>query len=192
MLKFPGVHSDLSTIIDTLKNAGTIVYPTDTIWGLGCDARNEEAVAKIFSIKKRKKNSPLIVLLHDENQLFDYVKEIPDVAFDLIELSTNPLTIIFENGKNVAPSILGDDGSIAIRLCTDASCLQLLRKWRKPLVSTSVNISGETAALSLNDISPEILDKVDAIYNADYIINASSPSQIIKLDANGSVSIIRK
>lgn len=186
------MHSDLSTIIDTLKNAGTIVYPTDTIWGLGCDARNEEAVAKIFSIKKRKKNSPLIVLLHDENQLFDYVKEIPDVAFDLIELSTNPLTIIFENGKNVAPSILGDDGSIAIRLCTDASCLQLLRKWRKPLVSTSVNISGETAALSLNDISPEILDKVDAIYNADYIINASSPSQIIKLDANGSVSIIRK
>ena len=190
--EIPGVYSDLSTTIDILSKAGTIIYPTDTLWGLGCDATNEEAVNKIFSIKKRKKNSPLIILLHNENQLFDYVKDIPDVAFDLMELSTKPITIIFENGKNVAPTVLGEDGSIAIRLCTDASCIDLLRKWRKPLVSTSVNVSGKPFAHSLNDIDPEIIDKVDAIYNPDFIIKSTTASQIIKLNTDGNITIIRK
>ncbi len=186
------MHSDLSTFISVLSKAGVIIYPSDTLWGLGCDAINKEAVSKIFSLKKRKKKSPLIVLLYDENKLFDYVQDVPDIAFDLIEMSDHPITIVFENGKRVADQVLGEDGSIAIRICKDSSCGDLLKKYRKPLVSTSVNISGEQFAHSISDMDPLILSEVDAIYNDDYIVERNKPSQIIRLNSNGSFNIIRR
>lgn len=186
------MHSKLSNIISVLSKAGVIIYPSNTLWGLGCDATNEEAVAKIFSLKKRKQRSPLIVLLYDENQLFDYVQDVPDIAFDLIEMSDDPITLVFENGKRVAKQVLGEDGSIAIRICKDNSCGDLLRKYRKPLVSTSVNISGEQFAHSISEMDPLILSEVDAIYNEEYIVERTKPSKIIRLNTNGSFNIIRR
>jgi L-threonylcarbamoyladenylate synthase len=190
--EIPGVYSEISSIITILKEGGSIIYPTDSIWGLGCDATNETAVEKIYAIKNRKKNLPMIVLLHDENQLFDYVKEIPDVAFDLFEMSNKPLTIIFENGKNVAKSLLAKDGSIAIRICKDESCLSLLRKWRKPLVSTSSNVSGKAFARTFEEIDSKIVDQVDGVFNKGFNSRGSKASQIIKLNTDGQFSIIRK
>ena len=190
--KIPGVSSDINHIIEVLSKGGSIIYPTDTVWGLGCDASNEEAVKKIFDLKNRASNTPLIVLLHNENQLFDYVEEVPEIAFELMELSTRPLTIVFEKGKNLAPQVLGKDGSIAIRLCKNKACLDLLRKWNKALVSTSVNISGKPHAHSIEEMDAELVDKVDAIYNKEYLIENTQPSQVMKVNANGSFSIIRK
>lgn len=190
--KIPGVSSDINHIIEVLAKGGSIIYPTDTVWGLGCDASNEEAVKKIFDLKNRASNTPLIVLLHNENQLFDYVEEVPEIAFELMELSTRPLTIVFEKGKNLAPQVLGNDGSIAIRLCKNKACLDLLRKWNKALVSTSVNISGKPHAHSIEEMDAELVDKVDAIYNKEYVIENTQPSQVMKVNANGSFSIIRK
>lgn len=186
------MQTEISDTISVLNNGGTIIYPTDTIWGLGCDATNESAVEKIYSIKQRKKDLPLIVLLHDANQLYDYLSEVPDIAFDLIELSTRPLTIIFEKAKNLAKNVIGEDNSVAIRILRDDSCRELLRKFKKPLVSTSVNISGKPVAQSIEDIDPQIISKVDAIYRKEYPMVKNEASQIIRLSLNGKISIIRK
>ena len=186
------MHNEIKNIVDLLSKGGTIIYPTDTVWGLGCDATNEEAVKKIFSIKKRRENIPLVVLVHNENQIFDYVEDVPDIAFDLIELSESPITIVFEKGKKVAKSVLGEDGSIAIRIISDDSCSELLKRWRRPLVSTSVNISGLTPAITTHDMDPQILSEVDAIYRSDYSINESKPSKIIRINNDGTFTIIRK
>ena len=186
------MQTELSDILSVLENGGTIIYPTDTIWGLGCDATNEEAVEKIYAIKERKKDLPLIVLLHDVNQLYDYLSEVPDIAFDLIELSTRPLTIIFDKAKKLAKNVIAEDGSVAIRILSDDSCRELLRKFKKPLVSTSVNISGKPVAQSIEEVDPLIISKVDAIYRKDYPIEKKQASQIIRLSLNGKISIIRK
>jgi len=185
------VQTEISDIITVLSNGGTIIYPTDTIWGLGCDATNELAVNKIYSLKKRKEDLPLIILLHNENQLYDYVSEVPDIACDLFELSTKPLTIIFDKGFNLPKNVLAADGSIAIRICSDDSCKELLRKFRKPLISTSVNISGKPVANSIEEMDPDIINNVDAIYKKDLILNKKEASQIIRLSNNGKISIIR-
>ena len=185
------MQTEITDIITLLSNGGTIIYPTDTLWGLGCDATNELAVNKIYSLKKRKEDLPLIILLHNENQLYDYVSEVPDIAFDLFELSTKPLTIVFDKGFNLPQNVLAADGSIAIRICTNDSCKELLKKFKKPLVSTSVNLSGKPVAYSIEEMDPEILKNVDAIYRKDFVLNKTAPSQIIRLSKNGKISIIR-
>lgn len=186
------MHTEIKNIVDLLSKGGTIIYPTDTVWGLGCDATNEEAVQKVFSIKRRSSNTPLVTLLHNENQIFDYVEDVPDIAFDLIEMSETPITIVFEKGKKVAKSILGKDGSIAIRICSNDSCSELLKRWKRPLVSTSVNISGLTPAQTTQGMDPQILSKVDAVYRPEYIINETKPSKIIRINNDGTFTIIRK
>lgn len=186
------MHNEIKNIVDLLSKGGTIIYPTDTVWGLGCDATNEEAVEKVFSLKNRQANSPLVILLHNENQIFDYVEDVPDIAFDIIEMSDKPITIVFEKGKKIAKNVLAEDGSIAIRVISNDSCSELLKRWKRPLVSTSVNISGLPSAISTDEMDPQILAKVDAVYRPDYRITNTQASQIIRINTDGSFTIIRK
>ena len=186
------MQEHLKEIIDGLRKGDTIIYPTDSIWGLGCDAQNEEAVQKVFNIKQRPEGLPLVILLFNENQLFDYVEEVPEIAFQLIDAADRPLTIVYEKGKNLAKNVMAADGSVAIRLCQDRACYDLLRRFNKPLVSTSVNISGQPFASQFDEISPEILDQVDLIYNKDFPIKAGRPSQIIRINNDATFKIIRE
>jgi L-threonylcarbamoyladenylate synthase len=186
------VQNELNNCLKTIRSGGTIIFPTDTIWGLGCDATNQDAVNKVFKLKNRNKQKPLLILLHDENRLFDYVKEVPDVAFDLIDHSNKPLTIIYPDAKNLPDGVFADDGSVAIRICKDGPCGDLLYKLRKPLVATSANISGENSPINFNDISDVLIKQVDAVCKIDYHNSILKPSQIIKLNSDGTFKIIRK
>ena len=134
---------DLKQALDTLKAGGVILYPTDTIWGLGCDATNPEAVEKIYAIKGRDKGKSLIVLLENDYQLEGYVQEVPEVAYQLIEVADKPLTIIYSQAKNLAANVVAEDGSIGIRIVKHPFCEELIKRFRKPIVSTSANISGK-------------------------------------------------
>ena len=184
-------RQEINSCINIIRKGGVILFPTDTIWGLGCDATNQDAVEKIFKIKNRDKTKPLVILLNDENKIFDYVKEVPEVAFDLIDYSDKPLTIIYPNAKNLAKGVIAEDGSVAIRICKIEPCGSLLYNLRKPLVATSVNFSGEKASLQFNDISEDIINKVDFVFNKEFQNTITKPSQIIKLNADGSFVIIR-
>lgn len=185
------MHNELNGCLKVLQSSGVILMPTDTIWGIGCDATDQAAVNKIFDLKKRNKQKPLPVLLYDENKLFDYVKEVPDIAFDLIDLSDHPITIIYSNAKNLAKGVIADDGSVAIRICKSDACADLLKRFRKPIVATSANLSNEKAAANFNDISPELIEKVDFNYNSEYRNTNRKPSQMIKINSDNTFKIIR-
>lgn len=185
------MHNELIGCLKVLQSNGVILLPTDTIWGLGCDATNQVAVNKVFDLKKRDKQKPLVVLLYDENKLFDYVKDVPDIAFDLIDLSDHPLTIIYPNAKNLVDGVVADDGSVAIRICKSDACADLLKKFRKPIVATSANLSDEKAPADFDDISPELTENVDFIYNSEYRNTIRKPSQMIKINNDGTFKIIR-
>ncbi|MGO1242508.1 MAG: L-threonylcarbamoyladenylate synthase [Sphingobacterium sp.] len=186
-------RADLNQALQTLKDGGLILYPTDTIWGIGCDATNEEAVEKVFALKGRDKSKSMIVLLHNDNQLASYVQEMPEVAYELIEYSTKPLTIVYSNAKNLPNNVTAEDGSIGIRVVTHPFCEQLLQRFRKPIVSTSANISGVASPTTFNEISQEILDGVDYVvqYEQDIVRNSKS-STVMKLDPSGKFEFIRK
>lgn len=186
-------RADLNQALQTLKDGGLILYPTDTIWGIGCDATNEEAVEKVFALKGRDKSKSMIVLLHNDNQLASYVQEMPEVAYELIEYSTKPLTIVYSNAKNLPNNVTAEDGSIGIRVVTHPFCEQLLQRFRKPIVSTSANISGVASPATFNEISQEILDGVDYVvqYEQDIVRNSKS-STVMKLDPSGKFEFIRK
>lgn len=184
---------DLQKAVEVLQQGGVILYPTDTIWGIGCDATNKEAVRRIYDIKKREEQKSMLVLLDSPIKLQGYVKEIPDMAWDLIELSTKPLTIIYPQGKNLADNLLASDGSIGIRISRESFSVEVCKRLRKPIVSTSANISGEIAASTFSEISDEIKQAVD--YIVEYRQNEHTkpqPSSIIKLDEGNIVTIIRK
>ena len=185
------MQDELKECLNIIRSGGVIIFPTDTIWGLGCDATNQTAVSRIFEIKNRSKQKPLVILLYDENRLFDYVKEVPDIAFDLIDHSDKPLTIIYPDAKNLPEDVIADDGSVAIRICKDESCGNLLNKLRKPLVATSANYSGKVSPKYFNDIPDELIKKVDVVYKTGYQNSSIKPSQIIKLNSDGSFKIIR-
>jgi L-threonylcarbamoyladenylate synthase len=187
------IKEEISKSLEVLKSGGTILYPTDTIWGIGCDATNEEAVKKVFEIKKRAESKSLIVLLDAPGKLNKYVKEVPSQAWDLIEYSEKPLTIVYPGAVNFAKNIIGTDGTIAIRIVKNDFCIELLRKFGKPLVSTSANISGEDAPLSFNDIDQIILSQVDYVVNLPHEKNKTGkPSAIIKIETNGVIKFLRK
>ena len=177
--------------IKILQSHGVILYPTDTVWGLGCDATDTHAVKRISELKKREENKPYIVLLPDENRIFDYVKRVPDIAFDLIDNAEKPLTIVYPGAKNLAGEVVHDDGSVAIRICKHPACFDLLEAFKKPLLSTSANFSGQKPALRLKEIPLDLIGKVDFIFNSEYECTRSEPSQIIKLYDNGTFKIIR-
>lgn len=187
------LRDEVNKALEVLKAGGLILYPTDTIWGIGCDATNAEAVDKVFQLKGRSAEKSLIVLLDSDNKLQAYVKEVPEIAYDLIEFAENPLTIIYSNAKNLAANAVAADGSIGIRIVKHEFCSQLLQRFRKPIISTSANLSGEPSPVSFIDISPEIKSGVDYVVNWEQnVVSNSKPSTIMKLEPGGKFSFIRK
>ncbi len=186
-------QEDLKKAVDVLQKGGLILYPTDTIWGIGCDATNEEAVKKVYELKKRADTKSMLVLVENEVRLNSYVRDVPELAYDLIELSDKPLTIIYPEGKNLADNLLAEDGSIGIRVTKEAFSRALCQKFRKPLVSTSANIAGEPSPKNFKEISEEIINGVDYVVSfRQSEVKNSVPSGIIKLDADGQVKVIRE
>lgn len=184
---------DLNKALETLKSGGLILYPTDTIWGIGCDATNPDAVEKIFALKGRDKGKSMIILLGNDYQLEGYVKDVPDVAYELIEATDKPLTIIYSNAKNLAENVVAQDGSIGIRIVQHPFCEQILQRFRKPIVSTSANISGEISARNFSEISEEIINGVDYVVKFGQQEQANgTASTIMKLDPSGKFEFIRK
>ncbi len=171
---------------------GLILYPTDTIWGIGCDATNEEAVRRVYELKRRSDHKAMLLLMDSSAKLNYYVQEVPDVAWDLIELADSPLTVIYNGARNVAPNLLAEDGSVGIRITQEEFSHKLCERFRKPLVSTSANVSGEPSPANFSEISATIKAGVDYIvrYRQDDLSKAA-PSHIIKLGAGGLVKIIR-
>jgi L-threonylcarbamoyladenylate synthase len=187
-------------IIEDIKNAckimmqgGIILYPTDTIWGIGCDATNEEAVRKVYEIKQRSDSKAMLVLTDSFNKVNFYVDDLPDVAYDLVDLATKPLTIIYSKARNLAPNLLAEDGSVGIRVTKESFSQTLCERFRKAIVSTSANISGQPSPTCFADISEDIKQKMDYIVKFKQDNNSpAKPSSIIKLTNKGEVTIIRK
>ncbi|MGV8813235.1 MAG: L-threonylcarbamoyladenylate synthase [Gelidibacter sp.] len=185
------MHKEISNAVQVLKAGGLILYPTDTVWGIGCDATNAEAVEKVFQLKERADNKALICLAADDRMLSKYVKEIPKVAYDIFDVAEEPITIIYDDAQNLAENLIAEDKSIAIRIPNDDFCFQLLRRFGKPIVSTSANVSGKPTPKSFKEIAPHILKGVDYVVNLHREKVCAKPSSIIKLSANGKVKIIR-
>lgn len=177
---------------ETLQQGGVILYPTDTIWGIGCDATNDEACKRILDIKNRPANKSFILLVDSFHMIERYIPEFPEVCYDLVDLATRPLTIIYPNAKDLAPNVLAADGSVGIRLTKDPICVQLIRSIRKPLVSTSANLSGDPNPSCFADVHESIKKNVDAIVMERLEEVNSTPSQIIKIGVDMRVEIIRK
>ena len=184
--------SVISSAIDVLRKGGVILYPTDTVWGIGCDATNEAAVARVFEIKRRSEAKSLVLLASDLDMIAKHIREIPQIAIDLVEVTDSPMTIIYPGAQYLAPNVVAKDGSVGIRIPMNDFCISLVRKLRKPLVSTSANISGEPTPSSFEEISPEIVSAVDYVVPASLGRGATGrASQIIKLGLRGEVQIIR-
>lgn len=186
------IEEDIKNACRVMQQGGLILYPTDTIWGIGCDATNEEAVRKVYDLKKRADNKAMLVLMDNPAKLETYVEDVPEVAWSLIEVADKPLTLIYSKGKNLAPNLLGEDGSIGIRISQETFSNKLCFQFRKPLVSTSANVSGEPSPANFSEISEEIKQGVDYIvtYRQDDMTKASA-SSIIKLGSGGVFQIIR-
>lgn len=185
------MHKEINAALQVLRDGGLLLYPTDTVWGIGCDATDPEAVEKVFQLKHRADNKALICLVADDRMLSKYVKEIPKVAFDIFDVSDDPITIIYDDAQNLAENLIAEDGSIAIRIPNDDFCFQLIRRFGKPIVSTSANISSHPTPKSFQEIAPQILKGVDYVVNLHREKICSKPSSIIKLSTNGQVKIIR-
>ncbi|MCX2493389.1 L-threonylcarbamoyladenylate synthase [Pedobacter sp. PF22-3] len=187
------LKDEINKALEVLKSGGVILYPTDTIWGIGCDATNPEAVDKVLKIKNRPAEKSLIVLLDVDSKLQSYVTEIPEVAYDLIEYAENPLTIVFSDAKNLAPNVINADGSIGIRIVKHDFCTPLIQRFRKPIVSTSANLSGQPSPKFFDDIDHEIIHAVDYVVDFDQENRTNKkPSTIMKLSPGGQFEFIRK
>lgn len=187
------LRTEIEKALTVLKNGGVILYPTDTIWGLGCDATNEQAVEKINKIKGRAADKSFIILLDTDAKLQSYVTEVPDVAYDLIEYAEHPLTLVFPSGKNLAKNVINADGSVGIRIAKHDFCQQLIQRFRKPITSTSANISGSPSPLIFDDITDEIKEAVDYIVDWEQELKIDKkPSTIMKLAPGGQFSFIRR
>ena len=178
--------------IELIKNGGTLLYPSDTIWGLGCDATNETACQKLLSIKNRPAQKSFIILVDGFAMLERYVPEFHEVCYDLADFTEKPLTIIYPNVKGIAPTVLAEDGSVGIRITKDSNCLQLIKGIRKPIVSTSANLSGEPHPQNFDEISCLVKENVDGILEERLSEKMVTPSQLIKIEIDGSFKILRK
>jgi L-threonylcarbamoyladenylate synthase len=185
-------ENDIRNSIDVFQNSGVILYPTDTIWGIGCDATDEAAVEKIYHLKKRPEKKSMIILVAEEKQIFDYVTDPDNKIFQYLSSAEKPTTVIYQQAKNLANNLISDDGTIAIRIVEDPFCKTLIRGLKKPIVSTSANISGEPFPKTFNEISTAIKNGVDYIvqHRRDDLMS-SQPSSIIKLNNEGTIEIIR-
>ena len=186
------MQTEINNALQILKHGGLIIYPTDTVWGIGCDANNPKAVKKVYKLKQREDSKALICLVADDRMLKKYVKTVPSVAFDILDVSDTPITIIYDDAQNLANNLIAEDGTIAIRIPDDDFCFQLLRKFNGAIVSTSANISGQPTPKSFKEIAPEVLKGVDYVVNLHREKICSKPSSIIKLSNNGIVKVIRE
>jgi len=187
------MNEDIVKAIEILQKGGIILYPTDTIWGIGCDATNAHAVKRIYDLKKREDSKSMLVLLDNESKLNSYLTEVPEIAWDLIDFATKPLTIIYPNAKNLATNLIAEDKSIGIRITREEFSKTLCMRFKKPIVSTSANISGEPSPTSFDKISQEVKEGVDYIvkYRQEETSNPA-PSSIMKLGLGGEIKIIRE
>jgi L-threonylcarbamoyladenylate synthase len=186
-------EQDIKESLNTLRKGGIILYPTDTIWGIGCDPTNETAVSAIFKLKSREENKSLIILADGISMIERYVREIPEIVYELIEVSDTPLTIIYPGGKNLASGVCSEDGSIGIRICKEEFCSELITRFRKPIVSTSANFSGSKSPGNFSEIEPDLAAKIDYVVKYrqdDRSRNSSSP--VIKINKDGTIAILRK
>lgn len=187
------IDNELKKAVEVLKAGGTILYPTDTIWGIGCDATNKSAVEKVYKIKQRSESKSLIVLIENELLLNKYLKEVPEIAWELIEHADSPLTIVYPDARGLANNVVNEDGSIAIRIVKDEFCEKLIHRLGKPLVSTSANVSGEPSPKNYHEISEHILHAVDYVVNLRQAESLNQkPSSIIQVGIKGEIKIIRK
>lgn len=190
-------EEDIKNAVETMRRGGTILYPTDTIWGIGCDATNAEAVKKVYDIKQRDDSKALICLVDSDARLQRYVRQVPDVAWQLIDSlkdsDARPTTLILDGAVNLAPNLIADDGSIALRITQEPFSRELCYRFQKAVVSTSANISGEPAAQNYRDIDPRIIEAVDYVcWSRRQEHQPHQPSSIIRLRENGEVEIIRR
>ncbi|MCJ8210214.1 L-threonylcarbamoyladenylate synthase [Mucilaginibacter sp. RS28] len=187
------LKEEVAKALKVIQEGGIILYPTDTVWGIGCDATNTEAIKKIFSLKQRDEAKSMIVLIETVNKLESYIREVPEIAFDLIEYAENPLTLIMPGAKNISPAVIAADGSVGIRVVKNAFCEQLIQRLRKPLVSTSANISGQPTPQTFAEISPEILEGVDYVVDLEQNnTTPKKPSTIMRLEPSGKFEFIRR
>ena len=186
------MRDEIMTAVATLKRGGTLLYPTDTVWGLGCDATNALAVDKLTVLKNRPDHKSYICLVSDFKMLNIYVEDIPEVAYDVLKYSEKPTTIIYEKPIRIADNLLAPDGSLGIRVVKDPFCQQLIRKLRKPLVSTSANLSGQPTPKNRSEVAPAILEGVDYVVNLPLAKKNVQPSTVIKIGEGGIFEIIRK
>jgi L-threonylcarbamoyladenylate synthase len=186
------INEEIQKAFEVLKEGGIILYPTDTVWGIGCDATNPEAVAKIYKLKQRAETQSMIVLMNGEKMMYNVFKDIPEVAWQIMDLSENPTTLILDKPRNVAPNLIAPDNTLGIRIVKEPFCFKLLEKMKKPLVSTSANISGKPTPKSFKEISPEIIKGVDYVVNLHHEKISGKPSTIIKLTNDSQVKVIRK
>lgn len=179
--------------VEVMRKGGVILYPTDTVWGIGCDATNAEAVKRVYEIKRRTDSKAMLLLVDSADRLARYVSNVHPVAWDLIELTTKPLTIVYDGARNLAPNLLAEDGSVGIRVTSELFSKELCYRFQKAVVSTSANISGEPTPANFGEISPEIIEAVDYVVNYKQLDKGRpKASSIIKLTANGTVTVIRE
>ena len=185
-------EQDIKNAVEVLRRGGVILYPTDTIWGIGCDATNEDAVRRVYEIKQRDDSKALICLVDSDARLQRYVRNVPDVAWQLIDCVVKPTTLILDGAVNLAPNLIADDGSIGIRITQEPFSHELCYRFQKAIVSTSANISGEPAAQNYRDIDPRIIEQVDYVcWSRRQEHKPHQPSAIIKLGLGGEVKVIR-
>ncbi|MFW5706866.1 MAG: L-threonylcarbamoyladenylate synthase [Bacteroidota bacterium] len=186
------MQDDLDKALEVLMNGGTILYPTDTLWGIGCDATNAKAIGKVHKIKRRTPQKPMILLAENVDMLRRYVEKVPEIAIELMESYKSPITIVYEKARNLPKNLIPYDGTIAIRIPRNDFCLQLLNRLGKPITSTSANISGDPSPVSFSKINPEIKKAVDYICTtAQLVVNTPKPSTVIKVSEDGQMQIIR-
>ncbi len=183
---------ELNNALTILKRGGIILYPTDTVWGIGCDATNADAIDKIYAIKKRSEEKALICLVSDFKMLNQFVEDVPEVAYDILKYAAKPTTIIYDKPIRIAENLIGKDNTLGIRVTKDEFCQKLIKKLKRPLVSTSANLSGQKTPDTFSMIPQEILEGVDYVVNLQQAIKTPKPSAIIKLSNDGKVKVIRK
>ena len=186
------MKNDIDKAIDILKKGGVILYPTDSVWGIGCDATSEEAVAKIYAIKKHQESKMMICLVANQFMLEQHVNKVPETAYDIMDFSEKPVTIIYDQPKNIAKNLIASDNTLAIRVASDPFCQRLINSFKKPIVATSANITGQPTPTNFSEIEETILKAVDYTVSVGRDIQNKSASTIIKLGNDGTVKIIRK
>lgn len=182
---------EIKNTIEQLKKGNTILYPTDTVWGIGCDATNEAAVKKIFELKQRAESKSLIILVDSLEMLTDIVDEVPDQVLQILENPEKPTTFILKNPKGMAKNIIAKDNTLAIRIADDTFCKKLIKEFQKPIVSTSANISGDSTPMAFKEIHPVVLEGVDYVVNLRQNEISSHSSRIIKILDDGTIQVLR-